>query len=348
MKQTRKLWPDKKLLLVCRAGLGDFFLRTQLVDQVFEINKGDQKTYSRALSEIAKEDIHYLMAPHQSMRTLFFCARIKAKTKISFSGFGRGLVFNHLRKRDLHLPDAIRQLSLLTTVDRSTDENIQKYLATGKPFRLDEKDRLTAPPAWASMSLREKLTDANAEGARSNFYKKHDLKTDKPMVLLFPGSVWATKRWIAESYARLGAALLQNNYQVLVMGAPDEAGLAKQVTDQIHSFSGGLKAECLAGKTSIYESAILISSSALVIGNDSASTHLASVAETPLIAVFGPTILEFGYRPWSAHATIAQNKFLTCRPCGPHGHRKCPIGTHECMKSISFEEVLEKALFILR
>ncbi|MCB0370096.1 MAG: hypothetical protein KDD45_11895, partial [Bdellovibrionales bacterium] len=96
--------------------------------------------------------------------------------------------------------------------------------------------------------------------------------------------------------------------------------------------------------TSVYESSLILSHADLVIGNDSASSHLACLCDCQLVSFFGPTVLDFGYRPWGNKVYIFENETLKCRPCGPHGHKKCPIGTHECMKSIKPEMVFSKCI----
>lgn len=126
------------------------------------------------------------------------------------------------------------------------------------------------------------------------------------------------------------------------MGGPGEEALAEEVAREIP------RSVSVAGKTSILESAQLIARARLVVGNDSASTHLAAMCETPLIAVFGPTVLRFGFRPWSAQTYIAQKENLPCRPCGKHGHQVCPIKTHVCMRHLPAEQVLQTAETILR
>src|SRR5688572_3656951 len=78
LKKCRDLWPQHKLALVCRKGFGDFFLKTQLVDQVFEIEKGNSKSYSQIISDLKSAPVDHLISPHESLRTVFFCAQIKA------------------------------------------------------------------------------------------------------------------------------------------------------------------------------------------------------------------------------------------------------------------------------
>ncbi len=89
---------------------------------------------------------------------------------------------------------------------------------------------------------------------------------------------------------------------------------------------------------------ILMQRSQLVVSNDSGSQHLASLVETPLVSIFGPTVLSQGFGPWQNKAVVAQATGLTCRPCGRHGHDKCPIGTHVCMTSLTPDSVYQASL----
>lgn len=328
--------------MVCRKGFGDFFLKTHLVDQVFEVEKGKSESYSKIVEHLRYSQVDNLISPHESLRTAFFCSQIKAQHKIAFQKAWNFVVFSKRTQRDVQLPDAMRQLSLLAPEDEQLARDLVQYSSQERPYAPQEQGHLSAPPKWASMSLRHQVLELSGiyESLKSRFpLKGFD---EGKAILLFPGSVWATKRWTEEGFINTGKALKARGFEIYVMGGPGEEALAEQVAGQIPG------AVSLAGKTKIIESAQLIARSALVIGNDSASTHLAAVCEVPLIAVFGPTILEFGYRPWSAESYVVQREGLKCRPCGKHGHKVCPIGTHECMKSISAEEVLRTAGFILR
>ncbi|MGZ3772647.1 MAG: glycosyltransferase family 9 protein [Bdellovibrio sp.] len=312
------------------------------MDQVFEIEKGKSESYSHILEHLHYSEIDHLISPHESLRTAFFCSQIKAKHKIGFHKNWNFLVFSKRTQKNEELPDAMRQLSLLATEDEQLARDLLNYTQEAKPFSTQAHGQLPPPPRWASMSLRHQILEQT--DIYKSLHEKFDLKgfDNSKAVLIFPGSVWATKRWTEEGFVNVGNALQAKGYQIYVMGGPGEEELAEKVARAI---PGSIS---LAGKTKIIESAQLIGRACLVIGNDSASTHLASVCETPLIAVFGPTILEFGFRPWSADSYIVQDEKLKCRPCGKHGHKVCPIKTHDCMKNISAEQVLQTAGFILR
>ncbi|QDK45106.1 glycosyltransferase family 9 protein [Bdellovibrio sp. ZAP7] len=342
LKRCRQIWPDHKLGLVCRKGFGDFFLKTHLVDHVFEIKKGDADSYNQALNGIAQHQVNYLVSPHESLRTIFFCRKITAQHKIGFKKFWSFLAFSQTVKKPMLLPDPLRQMSLLQEVDPKLKDLLASYAQTEKPYTTDFNGKLSAPPEWSSMSVRAevlKCTDAYRD-----LEKRYDLKgvNDDRAILMFPGSVWATKRWTKEGFIDTGKSLQSQGYQVYVMGGPGEEKLAEEVSEAI---PGSL---CIAGKTSILESTQIIARARLLVGNDSAASHMAAACETPLISVFGPTVLRFGFRPWSASTYIAQKENLPCRPCGKHGHQKCPIKTHVCMTHLPAEQVVQKAEFILR
>lgn len=342
LKKTRELWPQHKLALVCRKGFGDFFLQTKLVDQVFEIEKGQRDSYSKILEHLKFVEVDHLISPHESMRTVLFCAQIKAKHKVTFKKAWNFLFFSKRAEKNAALPDSLRQLSLLAPEDKNLENDLIHYAAHERPYMLGEAGRLPAPPVWGSMSVRHQILERTE--VYENLKKKFPLEAldQGKGILIFPGSVWATKRWTEEGFVKVGHALQHRGYQVYVMGGPGEEALAEAVASQIPG------AISLAGKTKIFESTQLIARARLLIGNDSASAHMAAASETPLIAMFGPTVLEFGYRPWSAQSYVLQREGLKCRPCGKHGHNKCPIGTHECMKGLRPEEVLQTAGFILR
>ncbi|WP_390578320.1 glycosyltransferase family 9 protein, partial [Helicobacter pylori] len=102
----------------------------------------------------------------------------------------------------------------------------------------------------------------------------------------------------------------------------------------------------LCGKTSIEELIERIAILDLFITNDSGPMHVAASAQTPLIALFGPTD-EKETRPYKAQKAIVLNHHLSCSPCKK---RVCPLKNeknHLCMKSITPLEVLEAARTLL-
>lgn len=340
LKWARELWPDSQITLVCRRGLGSFFLKTEVVHEVLEIEKGKASTYRAARQKLNERQIDLLISPHTSFRTTLLCFRIKASAKVSFKKPWNFFVFTKRLEWPRAWPEALRVLSLLTPWAPILAEHLSK---SGVNF--NEKgalNRLISVPDWASMSLVENL---DQDPLRREFPTLARC-TQKAMIgdkriLIFPGSVWRTKRWTAEGFLQVAQGLQKDGYQVVWMGGPGEEQLANDLGQRS---PGSL---VLAGKTSVLQSCLLMRKSRLVICNDSAASHMAAATETPVLSIFGPTVLGFGYRPWSSKAYVIEKSDLGCRPCGPHGGKKCPIKTHVCMTRISSEEVLRLSREIL-
>ena len=66
--------------------------------------------------------------------------------------------------------------------------------------------------------------------------------------------------------------------------------------------------------------------------------HLATGVGTPVVALFGPTVVQFGFFPYRAASTVLQHE-LPCRPCSAMGTARCPQGHHRCLDGIGVAEV---------
>ena len=69
--------------------------------------------------------------------------------------------------------------------------------------------------------------------------------------------------------------------------------------------------------------------------------HLASLQHVPVVALFGPTVPEFGFAPFGPNVQVIERANLACRPCSAHGSERCPLGTHVCMTKISVDTVFD-------
>ncbi len=103
----------------------------------------------------------------------------------------------------------------------------------------------------------------------------------------------------------------------------------------------------MINKTSLLQLAQLLKKSNMVITNDSSPIHIASAFETFVFAIFGATVKELGFTPWTPNSLLVENEGLYCRPCGLHGGDKCPEGHFRCMMELTPEMVYEKVLEVL-
>jgi heptosyltransferase-2 len=187
--------------------------------------------------------------------------------------------------------------------------------------------------------LRPSLAPGSAErDAVDAFLRAGGVRDGERLVALAPGSVWATKRW--PYYPEL-AALLADAARIVVVGGAEDAALAQGI---VAAVPGALDA---TGRLSLLASAELVRRSAVLVTNDSAPMHLASAAGTPTVAIFGPTVPDFGYGPLAPLASAVGHDTLPCRPCDRHGPRRCPLGHHRCMRDLLPSDVAARARTLL-
>lgn len=342
--QMKRIWPKDKLVLVARKGVGAFLKDLDLVDELIEVEKGNSKSYQQAIQSISQEQVNRVISPHESLRTTLFVHKIKAPYKVSFKNFWSLFFYTHTITKKQNLPEVLRQLDLLSLDDEALGQKIKNE--PSQHF-IEKKSNglLPEPPDWAFISLKEKVQNYfkfNHSSQLQSLVAKLNLDRDflldslesTKYFVLFPGSTWETKKWTESGFVELGNFLSVKypDHFVLLMGSGTENELCERVKQKIKNSLN------IAGKTSILETLYLLSNARMMIGNDSASAHMASIVEAPTLTFFGPTVLSQGFRPWGKKSYILENEKLNCRPCGKHGHKKCPLGTHECMKSIEWKE----------
>lgn len=322
LREIRYWSPQSTLTLVCRRGYGPLMQELGLCDEVIEVDKKDKKDLFK---KMAHRKFATVFCPHQSMTSHKLVRSLQAEQKIGYKTFWNQSYFDIRVPRNLLWPEAIRQLQLLAAVSEAMQVKLEAFAQ--KPNSI---------PPWAEMSLKN-LT-LSTENLRVLVNEKiRGFKLEKPYICIAPGSVWETKRWQAESYVKVATEFARNNFQILILGAPDERELCERLQKQTpNSFS-------LAGHCSVLQSLSFISKAKGLVCNDSGAMHMASVVACPTVAIFGPTVQELGYKPWNPKAVVLEDDRLLCRPCGQHGGRYCPITTHVCMKNIKPEKVIEVA-----
>lgn len=206
--------------------------------------------------------------------------------------------------------------------------------ARRRPRDAHEVDRLLAlvDAAPVDTAATVHLTPADRQAAE-DFLCAHAIAA--PFVALAPGSIWGSKRW--PYYPEL-AARLAARAAVVVVGGPEDAGLAGDVVEAVARVGGRGVSAC--GRLTLRQAADLIRRALVLVTNDSAPLHLAQAVATPTVAIFGSTVPAFGFAPRQPRDAVVELAGLACRPCSAHGPETCPLGHHRCMKSLSVEDVL--------
>ncbi len=333
-----------RILLIRFSSLGDLVLLTAAVDaigeafpghdlhlatkekyrELFENNRCVAKIHTLPTGagfgdliglrrELAAEEYDILIDAHNVIRSNVLYRTLGARIKIQ------------LRK------DQIRKFSLINVnCDLYADPVSMKDAYLGL---IDELDVEVGPAATRLDPSPDAATAAEA------LFKAGGLK-GKSIVALAPGARWETKRWPEKNFIHLSQELESGGYGVLVVGGDSERELCGRV-------AGDTGAVNTCGRLSLMETAAALQKASVLVTNDSAPLHIAEAVGTPVVALFGPTVRQFGYFPL-LDESVALEMHLDCRPCSRNGARPCRLESRICLEQIfplrvlsTLKEILE-------
>ncbi|HYM95504.1 MAG TPA: glycosyltransferase family 9 protein, partial [Chitinophagaceae bacterium] len=181
-----------------------------------------------------------------------------------------------------------------------------------------------------SKAEKPRLYPSAADEAAVKVYKTFSYIT------VSPASVWFTKQYPRQKWIDF-IGKVPPAYTVYLIGSSADKELAEDIKNKsTHEWVINL-----CGKLSILKSAALMKDAAMNYVNDSAPMHFASAVNAPVTAVYCSTIPSFGFGPLSDKSFIVETKEkLSCRPCGLHGKRICPLGHFNCAYSIRDGQLL--------
>ena len=164
-----------------------------------------------------------------------------------------------------------------------------------------------------------------------------NLSENKKIILIAPGSKWFTKKWPEEYFKILIQNLIKrDDLLIIITGGKEEKEIELNLDSKVLD---------LRGEITLLELAELTKRASLVVSNDSAPIHITSAfPNTRIIGIFGPTVKEFGFFPWSKNSKVFEINGLYCRPCAIHGGNSCPEKHFRCMKEIT-PDLIENEIY---
>lgn len=271
----------------------------------------------RTAARIRAEKFDLVLSAHRSLRSALLLRLSGIHRRVGFrQSRGRGL-YNILAERDGSQHETRRNLSLLTPLGIN-------------PARLSNRPLLPVTGEEANHVFG--LLGVGLPRGKG------------PLVLVAPGSVWGTKRWLPRGFGEL-IDLLRNalGARVILAGSPLDRPQTDRVLD--HTTAPVLD---LVGMTDLRMMAALVRKADLVVTGDSAPMHIAWAFDKPTVAIFGATTPELGFAPQTERCRVVQVEGLECRPCSVHGPRSCPLGHFRCMEEITVNMVFSACEEVLK
>jgi len=303
----RRLYPEATLTALVSARAAPLVEEDPFLDGLLVYDKTGGESFASAVAKVRRGRFDALISPHRSHRSSLLALLSGARIRVGFSGAGFPWAYTRRVRREAEHHEVDRNLSLLRGLGSAAVAE-DRVLSVG-------------------------YTEAEAARVRG-VLAESGVGPDQPLVALAPGSVWATKRWNPEGFAAVGRALVAGGDRVVLLGGEDDVEVCRTVARGI-----GEGAVVAAGRTPLKALPAWLDRVRLLLTNDSAPLHVAAARGTPAVAVFGATTPGLGFSPFHDRSRVLEVD-LPCRPCGPHGGRRCPLGHLRCLEEIRPEAVL--------
>nr|MCU0408905.1 glycosyltransferase family 9 protein [Bacteroidales bacterium] len=119
----------------------------------------------------------------------------------------------------------------------------------------------------------------------------------------------------------------------------------REELDELALLQSALKnSRVISGECSLDEELAVMCRLDLMIAMDSSNMHMAALAGTKVISIWGGTDRLAGFGAWQQpgdHFVSVPFEELSCRPCTVYGKGECKRGDHACMMWLTPERVFE-------
>jgi len=164
----------------------------------------------------------------------------------------------------------------------------------------------------------------------------------RPFVAFAPGATKATKRWPLDYWVTLVRRVVNTGADAVMVGGAPDGALATEIAAR-----SSKRAVSAAGVLGLQATGAVLRRAAAAVTGHTAAMHMATAVGTPVVALAGPTVREFGYYPYNAGRATVLERDLPCRPCARDGGPECPLEHHFCMREIAPEAVFASLARIL-
>ncbi|ATJ80996.1 lipopolysaccharide heptosyltransferase II [Halomonas beimenensis] len=199
------------------------------------------------------------------------------------------------------------------------DQTVKRFVALG----LTAEEAATGDFAIPRPALRR--DDVNLTALRERLGL-----SERPAIAMMPGAEYGpAKQWPLAYFRTLAETLVDDGYEVRVLGGPKDAGAGETIAaglGHVHN---------LCGQTRLADAVDLLADCRQAVTNDSGLMHVAAAAGTRVQAVYGSS--SPAYTPPLTDNAEVHYLALDCSPCF---ERNCPLGHTNCLKQLSPARVL--------
>jgi len=310
----RAEFPTGLIDLATKDRYAGLFRGSGLLDNVYTLETGSFSELLRMRKALAARGYQIIIDAHNVIRSNILYRTIRAGRKLQLS------------------KQQVRKFLLIKFNLNLFDETVHQY------------DRYMELAGQLGISGKKSLPQLHlppeAERKAKNISERFSCP-GRGIISIAPGARWDTKMWGGDKFISAANQLRGLGFNLILTGGAAERNLTERMTSSI-------KGEVIntAGDLNILETAAVLKHSDLLITNDSALLHLSELTGTPVVALFGPTVREFGFYPRLKKSRVLE-KNLECRPCSRNGAKPCPHAEKSCLVLIESDDVVESVLSVL-
>lgn len=173
-------------------------------------------------------------------------------------------------------------------------------------------------------------------------YFNHTFSPDDFVVAISPSGGWESKKCPPEVFSQIAEKLIGKfRAKILIIWGPEDYDEAVKIKDGIAEYLNS--SVFLAPRTTVLQSAAIISLCSAMISNDSGPMHIASALKTPVLGLFGPTS-PFMHGPYGSANGWVRHEQLDCIECNL---LTCPINK-KCFYDLPILKIIDKFELLIK
>ncbi len=326
----------QKMLIIQTAFIGDVVLATALVEKLHSFYPGSEIDF------LLRKGNEGLLSNHPFLHEVLIWNKQKNKYKNLWKILGKirsrkyDLVVNVQRFAATGLLTAFSGAKTTVGFDKNPwssffSRKIKHQISTSeKPLHETERNQLLIAGLTDEAPAKPALYPSEKDFVSVKNFQ------NSSYVCVAPASVWFTKQYPPDKWISF-INQLPDGLSVHLLGAPGDVDLC----EHIRTKTTNKNVTNLAGKLNFLQSVALQKNAVMNYVNDSAPMHFASAVNAPVAAIYCSTVPSFGFGPLSDKSFIVQTREnLSCKPCGLHGHKACPLGHFKCALTIEDDQLL--------
>lgn len=318
-KNLKIKFPDAKIAVLVNFASKDLAYRNSDIDKVitfspFYLARSEKSSNFKGLIRVIKDvkNIGFDLGiePRGDLLSILIMWLGGVKYRVGYGITGGGFLLNEAHRYDESKHAIDRNLALLEALDISVSSRSPEVYFSEKDE--DEVERLLRVkcawiPVFAGMTRCGK-----------------EIAPDKAVVL-HPFAGAKAKEWGHDKFQSLIEKLNKNNRSVILVGSKSDSGNFSNVFD-------------IRGSLNLPQLACLIKRIGFFIGLDSGPANIAAALNAPSVIICSGTNIPQLWIPNNSNVKFVY-KDTDCKPCGL---KVCGKEKHECMESISVDDVYDK------